>query len=83
MFTPFSVTGCSLELLRMGERGIVTFCKSQDQTILNQLISMRITPGTTISLKQKFPSLILKLENTDLALNIESIRAIYVHIIDN
>jgi ferrous iron transport protein A len=83
MFTPFSVTGCSLELLRMGERGIVTFCKSQDKTILNQLISMRITPGTTISLKQKFPSLILKLENTDLALNIESIRAIYVHIIDN
>jgi ferrous iron transport protein A len=83
MFTSFSVTGCSLELLRIGERGIVTFCKSQDKTILNQLISMGITPGTTISFKQKLPSLILKLENTDLALNIESMRAIYVHIIDN
>ncbi|MBC1219266.1 FeoA family protein, partial [Nostoc sp. UCD120] len=54
MFTPFSVTGCSLELLRTGERGIVTFCKTQDETILNRLISTGITPGNAIILEQKF-----------------------------
>ncbi len=27
MFTPFSIKGSSLELLRTGEKGIVTFCK--------------------------------------------------------
>ncbi|MEH2383332.1 MAG: FeoA family protein [Nostoc sp.] len=83
MFTDFSVTGCSLELLRTGERGIVTFCKSQDERILKKLILTGVTPGTTITLKQHYPSLIIKIGNTDLALDIESVRAIYVRIIDN
>ncbi|MFW9260421.1 FeoA family protein [Nostoc sp. CALU 546] len=83
MFTRFSVAGCSLELLRAGERGIVTFCKTQDEKILSQLISMGIKPGTTITLKHKLPSLIITIGNTDLALDIGSVRAIYVRIIDN
>ncbi|MBN3947535.1 MAG: ferrous iron transport protein A [Nostoc sp. NMS7] len=83
MFTRFSVTGCSLELLKTGERGIVTFCKSQDERILRKLISMGVTPGTNITLEQHFPSLIIQVGNTSLALDIESIRAIYVRIIDN
>jgi ferrous iron transport protein A len=83
MFTPFSITGCSLELLRTGEQGIVTFCKSQDEIILNQLISIGVTLGTIITLEQNFPSFIIKIENTSLALDTESIQAIYVRIIDN
>jgi ferrous iron transport protein A len=83
MFTPFRVTGCSLELLKTGERGIVTFCKSQDETILKKLISMGITPGNTITLKQSFPSLIITIGNTSLGLDIKTIQAIYVRIIDN
>lgn len=83
MFTRFSVTGCSLKLLRIGERGIVTFCKSQDERIFTKLISMGVTPGTNITLEQHFPSLIIKVGNTSLALDIESIRAIYVRIIDS
>ncbi|MBD2505927.1 MULTISPECIES: FeoA family protein [unclassified Nostoc] len=83
MFTPFSVTGCSLELLRTGERGIVTFCKSQDESILNELISIGVTPGATITLEQNFPSFLINIENTSLALDTESIQAIYVRIIDN
>ncbi|PHM05963.1 FeoA family protein [Nostoc sp. 'Peltigera malacea cyanobiont' DB3992] len=83
MFTPFSVAGCSLELLRAGERGIVTSCKSQDETILTKLMSMGVIPGTNITLEQNFPSLIIKVGNTSLALDMESIRAIYVRIIAN
>ncbi|MEH1786856.1 MAG: FeoA family protein [Nostoc sp.] len=83
MFTHFSVTGCSLELLRKGERGIVTFCKTKDKTILSKLISMGVKPGANITLKQKLPSFIIEIGNIDLALDIESIRAIYVRIIDN
>ncbi|MHC5761433.1 FeoA domain-containing protein [Nostoc sp.] len=44
---------------------------------------MGITSGTTITLKQHLPSFIIKIENTDLALHIESIHAIYVRILDN
>ncbi|MCC5605880.1 ferrous iron transport protein A [Nostoc sp. CHAB 5834] len=83
MFSPFSVTGCSLELLRTGERGIVTFCKSQDETILKKLRAMGVTPGDSITLKQNFPSLIIKIGNTYLAVDIESSRVIYVRVIDN
>ncbi|MEH2323305.1 MAG: ferrous iron transport protein A [Nostoc sp.] len=83
MFSPFSVTGCSLELLRTGERGIVIFSKSQDETILKKLRLMGVTPGTTITLEQKFPSPIIKIVNTSLALDIASTYAIYVRVIDN
>ncbi|MCC5645633.1 ferrous iron transport protein A [Nostoc sp. CHAB 5824] len=67
----------------MGERGIVSFYKSQDETILNKLISMGVTPGISIILEQRFPSLIIKVGSTSLALNIESSCAIYVRIIDS
>lgn len=83
MFNCFNVTGCSLELLMTGERGIVTFCKTQDERILTKLISMGITPGTNITLEQHFPSLIIKVGNTSLTLDVESIGAIYVRIVDN
>lgn len=83
MFTHFSVTSCSLELLRKGERGIVTFSKNQNERILKQLMLMGVTPGATITLKQKFPSFIIEIGNTDITLDIESIRAIYIRIIDN
>nr|MDZ8057026.1 FeoA family protein [Nostoc sp. EkiNYC01] len=83
MFMPFSLTGCSLELLRMGEEGIITFCKIQDEAILNKLISMGIAPGNHITLEQRFPSLIIKLRNTSLPIDMEIARAIYVRIIKN
>ncbi|MDZ8189072.1 MAG: FeoA family protein [Nostoc sp. ChiSLP02] len=81
MFTPFSVTGCSLELLRVGEQGIITFCKIEDQKMLNQLLSKGITPGKYITVKQRFPSLIIKVENTSLSVDTQTARAIYVRII--
>lgn len=81
MFTSFSVTGCSLELLKIGERGIVNFCKSKDETILKKLIAMGVTPGTYITLEQRFPSLVIKAGQTRLTLDQEIARAIYVRIV--
>jgi len=81
MFTSFSVTGCSLELLGVGEQGIIAFCKIEDETILNKLISKGIIPGKYITVQQRFPLLIIKVENTYLSVDIESARAIYVRII--
>ncbi|MEH2087603.1 FeoA family protein [Nostoc sp.] len=83
MFTSFSVTGCSLELLRTGERGIVIFCKIQNKTILKKLISMGIVTGTHISLKQDFSSFMLNIDNRNFVLDLESVRVIYVRVIDN
>ncbi|MDZ8026518.1 MAG: FeoA family protein [Nostoc sp. ChiQUE01a] len=81
MFTPFSVTGCSLELLRVGEQGIITFCKIKDETILNKLILMGIKPGKSITVQQRLPSLILEVGNASFIVDMETARAIYVRII--
>ncbi|MEH2135937.1 FeoA domain-containing protein [Nostoc sp.] len=83
MFTCFSVTGYSLELLTIREQGVVTFCKSHDEIILSKLILIGILTGNIITLKQNFPSFVIKMENTSLTLNTESIRAIYIPIINN
>ncbi|BAZ31122.1 FeoA family protein [Cylindrospermum sp. NIES-4074] len=83
MFTPFSVTGCSLELLKPGERGIVIFYKTLDETIRKKLISMGITSGTLITLEQQFPSWIIKMGNISLTIDRETARAIYVRVIDS
>ncbi|MEH2226169.1 FeoA family protein [Nostoc sp.] len=83
MFSSFSVTGCSLELLRTGERGIVIVCKTQNKTILKKLTSIGIIEGTNITIKQHSPSFILNIDNRDFVLDLESVRAIYVRVIDN
>jgi ferrous iron transport protein A len=44
---------------------------------------MGVTVGSSITLEQNFPSLIIKIENTYLAVNTEISRVIYVRIIDN
>ena len=83
MFSPFHVTGCSLELLNPGERGIIIYCKSEDEKILKQLLLMGLTQGTEITLEQLLPCFIIKVENICLMLTQEIVSAIYVRVIDN
>lgn len=81
MFTPFSVAGCSLELLKLGEKGIVTFCKVQDQAVLQKLRSLGLTTGSSITIEQEFPSLLIKVGSILLEIDKELARAIYVRIL--
>jgi ferrous iron transport protein A len=83
MFTPFSISGCSLELLKPGEQGIVIFSKTQDETIRKNLISMGITSGSKITLKQRFPAWIIKINNISLTIDRKIARAVYVRVIEN
>jgi hypothetical protein len=51
MFSPFSVMGCSLELLKFGDCGIVTVCQSHVCSIsLVVLITFLIIPRLLIHL---------------------------------
>jgi ferrous iron transport protein A len=77
MFTPFTIMGCSLELLKSGEFGIVTFCQSQDETIRKKLISMGIKTGNTITVEQQFPTFIIKYCGLSMTINRQIARAIY------
>lgn len=81
MFTQsFTVFGSSLELLNTGERGVVTKFKSKDETIIKKLMAMGVTPGMSITLEQRFPSLVIKAGQTRLELDQGIARAIYVRI---
>ncbi len=82
MFNSFSVTGCSLELLKTGERGIIKFCKSKDEQILNQVVSMGLTPGTLVSLEQRFPFFVIKVGRKFWVLDPEIARVIYVRVVN-
>ena len=59
MFISFTVTGCSLELLKSGEKGIGIVCKNQDKLIRKKLISVGIHTGTNITVVQNFPAFVI------------------------
>ncbi|MBD2569447.1 FeoA family protein [Anabaena lutea] len=82
MFTPFSVMGCSLELLKSGECGIVTVCKTQDEIIRKKLISMGIKTGNMITVEQQFPTLVIKCGTLSMTIDREIARAIYVRVVE-
>ncbi|TAF10576.1 MAG: ferrous iron transport protein A [Nostocales cyanobacterium] len=82
MFTAFTVMGCSLELLKPGEKGIVTVCKTQDEIIRKKLIAMGIKTGTSIILEQHFPAFVIKAGSLSMTIDRETARAIYVRVIE-
>jgi len=82
MFTPFTIMGCSLELMKAGDCGIVTICQSQDEIIRKKLILMGIKTGDTITVEQQFPTFVIKCGSLSMTIDREIARAIYVRVID-
>ena len=82
MFTPFTIMGCSLELMKAGDCGIVTVCQSQDEIIRKKLILMGIKTGNTITVEQQFPTFVIKSGGLSMTIDREIARAIYVRVID-
>ncbi|MBD2433654.1 MULTISPECIES: FeoA family protein [Fischerella] len=82
MFNGFSVTGSSLELLKIGEKGIIQFCNTQDVNLLNQVISLGLTPGTYLTVEKQFPNFVINVRQRRLAISKEIARKIYVRIVN-
>ncbi|BAT52714.1 hypothetical protein NOS3756_16550 [Nostoc sp. NIES-3756] len=83
MYTPFTVTSSSLELLKVGDRGIVKFCNIQDKGVLKKLKSLGLTTGVIITVIQDFPSLIITVGSILLEIDKELARSIYVRVLKN
>jgi ferrous iron transport protein A len=81
MYSPFTVTSSSLELLKVGDRGIIKFCNVQDKNIIKKLNSLGLTTGVMISVKQDFPSLIITVGTILLEIDKELARSIYVRLL--
>lgn len=68
----------SLDKLNPGESGKVTYIKPASHSILEQLISFGLSPGVIVTMTQNKPVYCVKFEQTELALDREVVRNIFV-----
>ncbi|MBE9228856.1 ferrous iron transport protein A [Phormidium sp. LEGE 05292] len=76
----FTICLSSLELLEPDEQGVVTSFRNLNETTIQKVIAMGIKLGSIVSLQQRYPSFIIKLDNTSIAVDKEIVRAIVVRI---
>ena len=80
MFTGFTVSGASLKLLKVGERGTIARIRDTNPTVMEELRKLGLSPGTSITLEQRFPRFIVRTHQGPLALTQGMIQAIYVRL---
>ncbi len=78
-----SNTVVSLSELKPSERGKITYIKPGSHSNLHQLISFGLQPGVVVSVHRTNPAFCIKFENTELALDEEIAKNIFVWRIDN
>lgn len=71
-------TVTSLIELAPGEQGRITYIKPGSHSNLHQLLSFGLSPGVTITVHRTSPAFCLKYENTELALDPEIAKNIFV-----
>ena len=71
-------TVVSLAELKPGERGKITYIKPGSHSNLHQLISMGLQPGIAVTVHRTNPAFCVKYENTELALDKEIAKNIFV-----
>jgi len=70
----------SLADLSPGQGGVIAYLQSQRREVMSRLLAMGATPGAPIVLRQRFPSLVFALGHTELAVDEETARDIYVRL---
>lgn len=71
-------TVIGLDELVPGEKGKITYIKPGSHSNLHQLISLGLNPGVIVTVHRKSPAFCIKYENTELALDEEIVKNIFV-----
>jgi len=71
-------TVVSLNTLKPSEKGKITYIKPGSHSNLHQLISFGLNPGVVVTVHRKKPAFCIKFENTELALDEEIVKNIFV-----
>ena len=71
-------TVVSLAELKPGEKGKITYIRPGSHSNLHQLISFGLNPGVMVTVHRKSPAFCIKFENTELALDEEIVKNIFV-----
>jgi len=66
--------------LKTGTKGEIAHFGTKDSKKLHKMLVMGLLPGSTIELKQKFPSYILKVDYTQVAIDKETAKDIFLKV---
>ncbi|HIJ77818.1 MAG: metal-dependent transcriptional regulator [Desulfobulbaceae bacterium] len=76
-------TVISLDQLVPGQSGKITYIKPGSHSNLHHLISLGLSPGVVVTVHRKSPAFCIKFEQTELALDVEIVKNIFVWKLDN
>lgn len=65
-------------MLKVGERGVIARVKGTNPAVTDQLRRLGLSPGTSITLEQRFPRFVVRTRQGPLALTQAMIQSIYV-----
>jgi DtxR family transcriptional regulator, Mn-dependent transcriptional regulator len=68
----------SLDTFRVGEKGKILYVLTKDHPQLHKLMSLGVMPGTVVKVHQIFPSYVVQVGETQLALEKEVAKSIYL-----
>jgi DtxR family Mn-dependent transcriptional regulator len=68
----------SVDRLDVGEQARIAYISAANFPRLQKLSSLGLSPGATIKVRQKFPSVVIQCDETQIALEREIARDIYV-----
>ncbi|MBF0199688.1 MAG: metal-dependent transcriptional regulator, partial [Planctomycetes bacterium] len=64
--------------MKVGEKGRVAYIRTQKDSRLHRFSGMGIRPGVVLELDQKYPSLIIRLDNAEVAMDSDIASDIYL-----
>lgn len=70
----------SLADLKPGETGVIAYLQTPRRDILQRLLSLGTVPGTPVVLRQRFPSFVFDLGQSQIAVDRETAQHIYVRL---
>ena len=78
MFDSFTVSGASLPLLNVGERGVISSLTDTDANAMQNLKALGLDRGTPIQVVKRLPNMVVKTEEGEITLSKQLSCAIYV-----
>ncbi len=64
--------------MESGERGVIAYLHSEEISDLRKLMAIGALPGATVELKQRFPSYLIQIGNSQFGIDEEMARQVYV-----
>ncbi len=67
-----------LTVLKVGQSGRIVFITPRTKKILNRLASYGVVPGSELTLRQRYPSYIIHVDQTEVAIETDIAKEIFI-----